>query len=159
MQPQKPSRDVKAEPAAAPLAPHLWLWSGTVPSLRSSWPFVLPQWEFVRDVNAVVKKDDKVKVKVMSYDVGSRKLSLTMKIGEPPAREARQEGGGAGAASNGSAPGGAPVQRPRQATQGEAGWLRRACLAGFLGSCLPASSWPCSWRCRGELQCVWVRGE
>ena len=84
-------------------------------------------------MNAVVKKDDKVKVKVMSYDVGSRKLSLTMKIGEPPAREARQEGGGAGAATNGSAPGGATMQRPRQATQGEA--VRGPCFARFLGSC------------------------
>ena len=89
-------------------------------------------------MNAVVKKDDKVKVKVMSYDVGSRKLSLTMKIGEPPVREQRQEGGGAGAASNGSAPGGAPMQRPRQATQGEA--AGGPCLAGFLGSCLLAPS-------------------
>ena len=82
----------------------------------------------------MVKKDDKVKVKVMSYDVGSRKLSLTMKIGEAPAREPRQDSGGAGPATNGSAPGGAPMQRPRQATQGEAGCLTRPCFARFLGS-------------------------
>ena len=140
------SRDKKAETAAAPLAHYLCSWSGTLPSLCSSRPLVLPQWEFVRDVNAVVKKDDKVKVKVMSYDVGSRKLSLTMKIGEPPAREARQEGGGTGAASNGSAPGGASMQRPRQATQGEARCLRKPCLVGFPGSRLPASSLSCFWR-------------
>jgi len=46
--------------------------------------------KFVNDAREVVKTGDIVKVRVLEVDPARKRISLTMKLGEPPARGARE---------------------------------------------------------------------
>nr|WP_202035469.1 Tex family protein [Streptomyces mexicanus] len=93
---------------------------------------------FVKDPRDVVKPGDIVKVKVLDVDIPRKRISLTLRLDDEAAPQARQGGGGERSRRGGRPPqqrqgrgGGGARQAPAPANSAMADALRRA---GLLGS-------------------------